>query len=760
MPPLHTALTLPLLFAFAASGPAQSPPDVCVPTEAQQIARLQSHYQAVVEELSAADVSMLAAPARVERARLIGVLREFGERGEFGRNVDFPAARVPYFRTANGRRCAVAELMHASGEDAFVESVRANRNHVWISGLVGDATFESWLARSGLSIEDAGRIHGPPIIDPGSSSSAPSGPAGGSYQGPGDTVSGGGGAGSTPNSPRAGGGAAPSGSRPENSGPGVGARGPVNTGGGMPGVPRPMALVTTSDDTWWLWWEYNKNQYLRPNRLTLANAPMTGDDAELALRTAIAQARRSAVPLFERALSDSDANVRSTAAIALGRVGGGPAVEKLLKLLEDPNVDVRHKAILALGATATAEAVLPLLSIARHGSLDENSRSRISPVARPFAIVALGLGRRHDFDDRIDVEIAKIIQDRTRSDREPIGVAALMYQTLAPSKELARYALAMAKDDDESPSVRCRAVESLRTSNDDATLSEMQHFLSGSRLDLRRSAALALGEFQNSLALPALMTAFELEAEPLTRGFILISIGKQGGPKAQEYLTKVLEKGESGMRRWAALGLGIEARDMADFDVAGRLARTIREAQSREKNQDGMGAYWLASGLARDENARLSIRNALETASDARQRLYAASALALLGGEASLEVLRTRLKLEAQDMVRVGIADALGVMGAAQDAKAILDMLMNLNQSRLQGQAASAMAANGSADALMALTELARIETGSSVRRAAAIEGLGMILAPHAPLTFADGSRAANYTVFNDWIASVFQTTL
>ena len=43
-----------------------------------------------------------------------------------------------------------------------------------------------------------------------------------------------------------------------------------------------------------------------------------------------------------------------------------------------------------------------------------------------------------------------------------------MYQMLAPSKELERYALAMAKDDSESPSVRCRAIESLRSANDDA----------------------------------------------------------------------------------------------------------------------------------------------------------------------------------------------------------------------------------------------------------------------------------------------------
>jgi HEAT repeat protein len=284
--------------------------------------------------------------------------------------------------------------------------------------------------------------------------------------------------------------------------------------------------------------------------------------------------------------------------------------------------------------------------------------------------------------------------------------------------------------------------------------------LSGPRLDLRRSAALALGEVRNSLALPALMTAFELEAEMLTRGFILVSIGKQGGPRSQAYLLDVLQKGDGGMRRWAALALGIQARTGGDPDAAVRLAAAIRTAALSEKNQDSVGAYWLASGLARDEEARASIRAGLTECGNARQRMYAATALALLGGDPSLELLRARIHEEGQAPVRVAIAHSLGVMGRPGDAALVLGMLMRLNEPHLQGLAASSMAAHGSSEALMGLMELARLDSGSNVRRAAALEGLGMILAPHAPLAFADVSRAANYTVFADWVNGIFQTTL
>jgi hypothetical protein len=56
-------------------------------------------------------------------------------------------------------------------------------------------------------------------------------------------------------------------------------------------------------------------------------------------------------------------------------------------------------------------------------------------------------------------------------------------------------------------------------------------------------------------------------------------------------------EGESGQRRWAALALGILARDTNDPET-GKMLRT---AWDREKNADARAAYWLACGLLRDE---------------------------------------------------------------------------------------------------------------------------------------------------------------
>jgi hypothetical protein len=123
-------------------------------------------------------------------------------------------------------------------------------------------------------------------------------------------------------------------------------------------------------------------------------------------------------------------------------------------------------------------------------------------------------------------------------------------------------------------------------------LGKLQHHLSGARLDERRSAALALGSFHDTLALPALQTAYELESEPLTRGFVLVSIGRRGGPEARAFLLRTLAQAEGGDRHWAALALGLLGR--TDGELSIRAA--IRAALKREKGPLRAGCLLARAG--------------------------------------------------------------------------------------------------------------------------------------------------------------------
>lgn len=605
------------------------------------------------------------------------------------------------------------------------------------------------IALSGTALA----FQGPPVFDhPGHGYQGSGGGTqhggGTKYNGPGDTGTGS----SGQPGPKSDGGANPTPTSPALPGPTAAPSPSPHT----PGMPTPVTLTTESDDGWWLWWEYNKMEFLRPNRLGMWGFPATGQDAEGELKASSSVARARLEPMLLEAVSDPDPAIRSAAAIAFSRISGGESVDALLRLLGDPSEEVRERAILALGATGSDKAVQPLISMARDGTPVENSKERVSPYARPLAIVALALGRRAGFHSDLDAGVAKIVRAQTGSDREPVVAAALIYQALVPCPEFARLALDIVDDTTLSPAVRCRAVESLSHSSDSGVPGRLVKLLTGPRLDLRRSAALALGSVRDSEALPALQVAFGTEPEPLTRGFILVSIGRQGGSKARDLLLKVAKEGEPTMRPWAALALGILARPAGDPDAA----KAIRDAASRDKSHDNSAAYWIAGGLAHDDLSLPTVRDGLVHAADPRQRMYASTALALLGGDDAEQALRARLDADDSPLVRASIAAALGYLGRREDATALASTIQKLREPGLQGLTATALSFHGSIEAFLALSEYSRSTSGPTVRRAAAIEGLGMMLGDHEPLLFAEVSRQANYTVFPEWVKGLFQVTL
>ncbi|MFN0007287.1 MAG: HEAT repeat domain-containing protein [Planctomycetota bacterium] len=721
------------------------------------VAHLRARYAAVERDLADADVSALTPDQLSARTRVLAALREYWTRGDFGHNHDFPGARVPHFVDHDGRHCAVAALLHATGEDELVEAVATANNQAWIVDLSRDERFSGWLARNGLTLWEAARIQVPAVggqADPrvafrNADTTRGSG-GGGTYRGPGDTAGGNSGGSSTsapasPSTPRSG----------ESTGApsSVAPAGSASTSPKMPGMPTALNLTTEADDGWWLWWEYNKLEFLRPNRLDGWLFPTTGEDDGGDRTRAV---RRELLPMLMLALRSADAEVRGAAALALGRIGRAEAVDLLLSALSDASMVVRHRAILALGSTGSPHAIEPLLRIARAGAPAAEAKERVSPFASPLAIVALGLGRRAGFDASVDAMVARIASTRRGAERDAVLNAAFIYHKISPSPELEQLAVETALDSTQAPSVRCRAVESLSSSTDDRILSKLQTILSGPRLDLRRSAALALGDSKHPLALPPLMTAFETESEVLTKGFLLVSIGRQGGEKACDHLMRVLQSHETGMRKWAALGLGIAARRAGDE----KIPEAIRGALAREKNREAAPAYWIALGLARDEVARTAIREGLWRASDPRMRMYAATALAMIGGDPSARALRERLPEESSSLARVAIAQSLGYLGMPEDSGALADVLEKLREPGLQGLAATAISFHGGVEDFHALSRIAKSDEGSPVRRASAIEGLGMLLGGSPPLVLGEASRQSNYTVFTDWVKEMLQTTL
>lgn len=127
------------------------------PVDSERI-RLRAHFDSVLVELGARDVSRLTSEQRASRARLTAWLVEYRDAGEFPLNDLGTAGPVPIFRDSRGVLCAMAYLIDRSGREDLVDAVAATRNTATIAELVDDARLVAWLDSAGLSPWEAARI--------------------------------------------------------------------------------------------------------------------------------------------------------------------------------------------------------------------------------------------------------------------------------------------------------------------------------------------------------------------------------------------------------------------------------------------------------------------------------------------------------------------------------------------------------------------------------------------------------------------------
>jgi HEAT repeat protein len=578
----------------------------------------------------------------------------------------------------------------------------------------------------------------------------PAGPA--QPRSPGDTV---------PSNP---GGARPA---PGGSTPAPGPGGPRTGGapnapspaGPSTAMPRATSMAMTSDDGWWLWWEYNKTEFLKPRRRPLSDMVLSMDGDE-SLRRRLESARAALLAIGEAGVKDADAGLRQSAVLSIGRVGEHAAHDELVAALADANQDVRHAALLALGASGSEAAQATLSRIAREGRLARES-GRISPYARPLAVVALGLGRRAGFDELATQVALDACKQREGAEGDMLAAALFMHHAMAPDVRILGMAVAVAKDEREAPATRCRAIEALRGSDEPLVVDALAKLVADGRMDVRRSAALALGSSPRLAAFSALRKALEGEKEPLTRGLVLASMARRGEPGVWELLAEQLKAPQSNQRAWAALALGVHARGVALEAATLELVRkSLRQARAGEKDDYTLAALDLAAGLVRDPEQYAEVHEASTKGQSPERRNYAMTAMSLYGDQSALDALGARVLAEADSVARLGGATALAVHGRAEDAPIFVALLEQHRARDLQAQAAQVLGLHGTTAALDALLAASVDQKADRAVRAAAVQGLGLLLTRPQALAFADVSRQANYTVLPEWVRPLFYTTL
>jgi len=509
-----------------------------------------------------------------------------------------------------------------------------------------------------------------------------------------------------PTTPNTGTSAGPASAGP--SGPSSGAAGGTAGRGAGPSGPRTagrgMALEELEATTWSHWWSWNRGVFELPTPRNVKKvAPGT---------TAVPVDPRPRAALVELCRSPS-VPVRVAAVQALGRVGA--SVEELQPFLEDSAREVRLTALLAIGSGGTAahaHALSAWLAASRQGE------SIVAALAG-FALLEDGPARR-----MLATTAASLLGD----ERNEVQAAAALAIT-AHDAEAGLVAARRLTTEASTIGDRAFAAQVFGRDADDADVGRLIELASTRSVDVRRSAAFALGRTRTPAALRALTEALERERDQSTRAFVLLALGDHRGDGAEVVLLRELTNGAKALRNWAALALGMWGRDRQDTAA---LARAVGSALAAERNRDQKGAYLLALGMLQNEAARDLLVAHLAPGEESATRGAAATALGLLGGKASLAPLTETLANDSCPGARQQAARAMAPLGVdALDT--LVGALLTEKDPYVRAGIFWSLGAMEHVRATAALLAAAADETEHVEARAAVALSLGRAFRKHEP---------------------------
>jgi HEAT repeat protein len=479
---------------------------------------------------------------------------------------------------------------------------------------------------------------------------------------------------------------------------------------------------------WETWWANNKDAWLRLAERMSGDAPgatkMTRDPSEREKEAAAKKAaalRRRMAELFTEALGDPQFEVRTAAAIALGKTGEASGSEALRKAAKtDEHKDVRDSAVIGLGLLGQA-ADVPFLE---EMLLDQEEQ----PRRRAFAAFALGLIGGED----AAVPLLRIAAPRADGapaealrKKPELAASVFVAMGLTGSPEVLPVLRAAAADREFDENVRAFATISLGRMKDRTSLGALGTALASEHDPaLRRAAAVALGRAagpDDSSAVAALVAAMRDDKDPLTRNFAAASLGTIASPAARDALRDVFRKGDDSRRSFAALAIGMSH----DADFAPEIRAALVGA-----DESVAGSFCISLGLLGDVASAPAIEKTLAGAKHVWLQGYAALALGLAGATGSVESLHKRLTDEKDPRLRMNLAVALGMLHDPRARTYLTDTLRAADTFFERGSAALALGALRAASSVGDLEVVCRDAKEKDILRAFSVVALGEIADP------------------------------
>lgn len=252
-------------------------------------------------------------------------------------------------------------------------------------------------------------------------------------------------------------------------------------------------------------------------------------------------------------------------------------------------------------------------------------------------------------------------------------------------------------------------------------------------------------------------------ADLQSRYFSLIALGQASGragrhgdeslaglKDTREHLVRQLTKGNTQMKPWAGLAIGVMERALTDnvasYTGSSEMGVALRLALDKSKTTREVGAFSIAAGIMKDEESKKIVQKKLETMSQEETRGHCAIALGLLGDLEAKEQIQTVVSESKfrPELLR-SAAIGLGLLGDKELVPDLIEMLQTANSLASQASISAALGFIGDARSIDPLIGMLNDDQITDLARGFAAVALG-IVADKEPLPWnAKISTNSNY---------------
>jgi HEAT repeat protein len=416
-----------------------------------------------------------------------------------------------------------------------------------------------------------------------------------------------------------------------------------------PSGPKASTGKPSGEMVWEHWWQLNQWNYTRVGRRGTQSSGGEGDGT----------AESPVQKFLKEALKDKYFDVRSAAAIAIGKASQKASVDALLPLLDDSNPGVQESAILALGMLKDTRNIPHLLKVIEN-------RGKYKDAQRATAALAMGfIGDKAATSSLVDV--------LNKSTDEEIRAAAVVALGLLKDDSAVEplYKLISVARGKNVEKLRAYAVTALgklgipeftpQGSKKKVSVTDLLKKLmhTDKSKQVKRSAVLALGALGGEKYLNDLIKKVKADRDPMVRNFAMIALARLAeSDRAKRAIRQELERVLMGKdysgKGFAALSLGLLG------DKAG--ARALQRAFKEQSDPSNRSAAAIGLGLLKDESSAMNLLSQIQLSRDSKIRGYCCVALGMMQAKQAVPEMRRILTKEKNPELRAAAAIALANM--------------------------------------------------------------------------------------------------